>query len=98
MKFLVFLIVTIFSIVFGQINICKFQLLTETPEDTWGYYQCTADAANDRICSSVNDLYQHVSCETKGGGAVNILTEFNVRYLLLGDAYAAHYLHEIQSR
>mgnify|MGYP003387035366 CR=1 FL=1 len=97
MQYILFLVIALISVVYGQINICKYQLLTETPADTYGYYQCTADAVNDRICTSTDDWYQHISCETKSGGAVNILTEFDVRYLLLGDAYAAHYLLESQA-
>lgn len=76
----------------AQIQICKFLLMDPTPSVTLTLYKCTADAVNDRICASENDYYEKILCEQKGGGAVNILTEFGVRYLLLGDAYANHYL------
>ena len=93
MRFFAFLLVTLFSAVFAQINVCKFMKIP-TPAATTGYYLCTTHAVNDRICEASGDYYELMACETKTGGAVNILTEFGTRYLLLGDAYANHYLNQ----
>lgn len=92
MKFYFMLLVSLFSMALGTIEICKYVLLTSTPSPTTGYYQCTTAAVADRICSSTSDYYDLIVCEQKTGGAVNIVNEFGVRYLLLGEAYSAHYL------
>ncbi len=76
----------------SQINVCKFQKQTSTPSPLTGYFRCSVHAVNDRICTSQNEYYAKLSCETQTGGAVNILTEFGTKYLLLGDMYAEHYL------
>ena len=92
MKFLFLLLVTLFVASNATIHICKFMFMNPTPSTTSTLYKCSADAVQDRICGSEDDYYEKISCENKGGGAVNILTEFGIRYLLLGDTYADHYL------
>ena len=92
MRLFLVLVVALFLAVNAQIQICKYMFMDPTPAVTTGLFKCTEHAVEARICSTIDDHYQLQSCEQKGGGAVNILTEFGVRYLLLGDAYSAHYL------
>ncbi len=94
MKFvlLIALLLSLIIINNALIQICKFMYLNPPPATLSTFYTCTQYAVQDRICSSTSDVYEIISCEQKSGGAVNILTEFGVRYLFLGDAYTAHYL------
>ena len=88
---ILFLLVVIFALANATIQVCKFQYIP-SPSSLTGLYQCTIDAVNDRICNTVNDYYQYISCAQQSGGAVNIFIEFDTRYLLLGTDYQAHYL------
>lgn len=92
MKLLLIILLSLFLYSNCLIQICKYVLLTTQPASLSTFYTCSQYGVQDRICSSTNEVYEIVNCEQKNGGAVNILTEFGVKYLYLGDAYAAHYL------
>lgn len=55
-------------------------------------FTCSEEAELNQICASVDDIYTLEVCDYKTGGAVNIYTQWGVRYLYLTQAYANHYL------